>query len=181
MLLIRRSQMVALQFDTDLRWYESRLCSTYPAFAAAPAGQRLQWVRQGLQRATAAGLGRPQMLQFLSFEQTYHPGCLDDAAFAWARALLGDPDQSAEQRMKNLRHESVRKLLDAEACQEQAALAAAEEAEHPEQAEQAEQGDTAQDAEEAGAETASEAASGAADAGHPHAEPSSAAAQNRSQ
>jgi hypothetical protein len=158
MLLIRKSQMMALQLDADLRWYESRLCSTYPAFAAAPAGQRSQWVRQGVERATAAGLGRPQMLQFLSFEQTFHPDCLDDAAFDWARVLLGDPNQDAEQRMKNLRHESVRRLLDAEARQEQAALAAAEEAE---QAERDEQGHAAQ-------------------AGRPNAEPSGAAAQDRS-
>jgi hypothetical protein len=121
MLVIRDAQRAALQLDTDVRWYEGRLSQLYLSFAQAPAAQRQQWVREGVSRAKAAGLARAERLQFLCFEQTFFPGCLDTDEFTWARALLSQPGLPPAERMKALRHETILRLLQAE---EAAALAA---------------------------------------------------------
>jgi hypothetical protein len=117
LLLIRQEQIAALQLDTDMRWYDRQLADLYPGFAAAPAAQRLQWIRGGIDRAHAARLGRSEVFQFLCFEQTFHPGCLDEAGFEWARALLAPADSPAAERMKQLRHACIRRLLQLEAQQ----------------------------------------------------------------
>lgn len=123
LLLIRREQIAALQVDTDKRWYDRQLADLYPRLAAAPAARRLQWIADGMARASAAGLGRSEVFQFLCFEQTFHPGCLDDAGFEWARALLAQADSPAAERMKRLRHECIRRLLQQEAQQQTQATA----------------------------------------------------------
>lgn len=112
-------QVAALQRETDVLWYERHLAGLYPRFAAAPAAQRLQWIREGTERAMRNGLGRRELLQYLSFEQTFHPGCLEDEGFAWARELLSEPDKSPEERMKALRHETIRRLLKVDAESQQ--------------------------------------------------------------
>ncbi len=125
MLVIRDAQRAALQLDTDVRWFEGRLTQLYPAFAQAAASQRQQWVREGLARAKALGLTRAERLQFLCFEHTFFPGCLDTEAYAWARRLLVQPGVPPAERMKALRHETIHRLLH----EEQAALQAAQAAE----------------------------------------------------
>jgi hypothetical protein len=137
-LVIRGEQFAALQLDYDIRWYEGQLADLYPLFAAAAAGQRRQWVRKGIQRALAVGLSRSDFFQFLCFEQTFSPGCLDDPSFSWARLILAEPGKSSAERIKQLRHETIRRLLDAEAREEQEArqrLAAQAEAAQEEEAE----------------------------------------------
>ena len=121
MLVIRDAQRAAMQLDTDVRWYEGRLSQLYPAFAQAQAAHRQQWVREGVARAKAVGLTRAERLQFLCFEQTFFPGCLDTEDFAWARRLLVQPGVPPAERMKALRHETIQRLLQTE---EAAALAA---------------------------------------------------------
>ena len=137
-LVIRREQFAALQLDYDVRWYEGQLADLYPSFAAAPSGQRRQWIRQGIQRALAAGLSRPDFYQFLCFEHTFFPGCLQDPAFEWARRILAEPGKASAERIKKLRHETIRRLLDAEAREQQEAqqqLAAQAEAAQEEETE----------------------------------------------
>lgn len=121
MLVIRDAQRAALQLDTDVRWFEGRLSQLYVSFAQAPAAQRQQWVREGVARAKAVGLTRAERLQFLCFEQTFFPGCLDTDDFTWARALLVQPGLPPAERMKALRQQTIQRLLQAE---EAAALAA---------------------------------------------------------
>jgi hypothetical protein len=125
-LVIRREQIAALQLASDVSWYESQLVDTYPAFAAASASQRSEWISGGIRRASAAGLSRPEIFQFLCFEQTFAPNCLEQPSFEWARRLLDQPEKSSADRMKSLRHETIRRLLEIEARQEaEDALAAA--------------------------------------------------------
>jgi hypothetical protein len=121
-LVIRQAQMAALQRDSDVRWYEAQLCGLYPQFAEAPAQQRFRWVREGIERASAARLGRDDFFQFLCFEQTFHPGCLQEPGFEWARQLLSQTGKEPGECMKQLRQESVRRLLQIEAEQERAEL-----------------------------------------------------------
>jgi hypothetical protein len=120
-LVIRGEQFAALQLDYDVRWYEGQLADLYPFFAAAASGQRREWIRMGIQRALAVGLSRSDFFQFLCFEQTFSPGCLDDRSFAWARLILAEPGKSSGERIKQLRHETIRRLLEAEAREEQEA------------------------------------------------------------
>jgi hypothetical protein len=120
-LVIRGEQFAALQLDYDIRWYEGQLADLYPFFAAAASGQRREWVRMGIQRALAVGLSRSDFFQFLCFEQTFSPGCLDDPSFAWARLILAEPGKSSAERIKQLRHETIRRLLEAETREEQEA------------------------------------------------------------
>src|SRR5437764_4382113 len=117
-LVIRRNQLAALQLASDVRWYENQLAATYPAFAAASAAQRNEWVAGGIRRATAVGLVRPEIFQFLCFEQAIAPNCLDQPAFDWARRLLEQPGKTPAERMKSLRQETIRRLLELEAQQE---------------------------------------------------------------
>jgi hypothetical protein len=79
-------------------------------------------------------LSRSDFFQFLCFEQTFSPGCLDDPSFAWARLILAEPGKSSAERIKQLRHETIRRLLEAETreereAEEQLAARAAEAAE----------------------------------------------------
>ena len=90
MLVIGGKQMAALQRDSDERWYDGRLTELYPSFAEAPPVTRMQWIREGVERAAGFGLARPDHFQFLCFEQTYAPGCVHDPAFEWARLILAD-------------------------------------------------------------------------------------------
>lgn len=120
-LVIRGEQFAALQLDYDIRWYEVQLADLYPFFAAAASGQRREWIRMGIQRALAVGLSRSGFFQFLCFEQTFSPGCLDDPSFAWARLILAEPGKSSAERIKQLRHETIRRLLEAAAREEQGA------------------------------------------------------------
>jgi hypothetical protein len=123
-LVIRGVQEEVLQREVDVRWFVDRLAHMYPDFAAAPVEQRFRWVREGIERATAARLGRDALFQFLCFEQTFQPGCLDEAEFRWARELLVQPGKSPAQSMKDLRHETIRRLLQREAAMEQEAAQA---------------------------------------------------------
>jgi hypothetical protein len=118
-LVIRREQLAMLQLDYDIRWYEGQLVGLYPSFAEATSRQRLEWIRKGIQRALGFGLSRPDFFQFLCFEQTFSPGCLDDPSFDWARLILAESNKSSEERIKELRHETIRRLLEAEAREEQ--------------------------------------------------------------
>jgi len=120
-LVIRREQLATLQLDYDIRWYEGQLAGLYPSFAEASSGQRLEWIRKGIQRALGFRLSRPDFLQFLCFEQTFFPGCLDDPSFDWARLILAEGSKGSEERIKQLRHETIRRLLEAEAREEQIA------------------------------------------------------------
>jgi hypothetical protein len=124
MLVIRDVQRAALQLDTDTRWFEGRLSQLYASFAQASASQRQQWIREGVARAKAVGLTRAERLQFLCFEQTFFPGCLDTEEFAWARRLLAQPGVPPAERMKAVRHETIRRLLQAEEAAVLAARAA---------------------------------------------------------
>ena len=119
-LVIRKEQLAAFQLDSDVRWYEGQLADLYPPFAAAPSAERSQWIHEGIRRAAAVGLGRPEVFQFLCFEQTFSPGCLEDPAFEWARHILAEPGESSADRMKHLRHETIRRLLDLEAREQPA-------------------------------------------------------------
>jgi hypothetical protein len=139
-LVIRRNQLAEMQLASDVRWYESQLANTYPAFAAASAAQRNEWVTGGIRRATAAGLLRPEIFQFLCFEQTFAPNCLEQPSFDWARRLLEQSGTSAE-RMKSLRQETIRRLLELEARQEAEKAAAAAEAELEKEDEEVEESD----------------------------------------
>jgi len=121
-LVIRKEQMAALQLDTDIRWYEGQLAELYPAFAAASFERRREWIRGGIRRAAAAGLQRPEFFQFLCFEQTFSPDCLDQASFDWARRILSEPGKPSADRARLLRRESIRRLLELE--QEEEARAA---------------------------------------------------------
>jgi len=125
-LVIRRAQFTALQLATDRRWYESQLAELYPTFAQATSSQRREWVDGGIRRAREVGLGRAEILQFLCFEQTFSPDCLSEPSFEWARRLLDDRDKVPAVRMKQLRQETIRRLLDVEARQESEAALAAE-------------------------------------------------------
>ena len=125
MLVIRSVQEAALQREADVRWFVDRLGQMYPDFAQAPIEQRFRWVREGIGRASAARLERDDFFQFLCFEQTFQPGCLDDQAFQCASDLLAQPGKEPSQRMKDLRHETIRRLLQREADLEQAAVQAA--------------------------------------------------------
>lgn len=118
MLVIREEQFAALRIDHDMRWYEGQLADLYPSFAAAASGQRREWIRKGIQCALAVGLSRSDFFQFLCFEQTFSPGCLDDPSFSWARRILAEPGKSSAERIKQLRHETIRRLLEAEAREE---------------------------------------------------------------
>jgi hypothetical protein len=118
-LVIRKEQFAALQLRSDVRWYEGQLAELYPPFAAAPHAQRLEWINGGLQRASAAGLGRPDFFQFLCFEQTFSPGCIEESPFEWARSILTEPGKSSADRIKRLRQETIRHLLEIEAREEQ--------------------------------------------------------------
>lgn len=124
-LVIRKEQMAALQLDFDIRWYVRQLAELYPDFAAAPAAQRHQWVREGIRRANAWELNRSEFFQFLCFEQTCSPGCVDLPSFDWARQILSDKSQGSADRMKRLRQRTIRRLLEVEAAQELAAEASA--------------------------------------------------------
>ena len=119
-LVIRKEQFAALQLDSDVRWYEGQLADLYPPFAAAPFAQRREWIHRGIQRARAYGLHRPDFFPFLCFEQTFSPGCLENPAFEWARHLLTEPDKTSADRVKHLRHESIRRLLEVEAGEQRA-------------------------------------------------------------
>jgi len=136
MFVIRKEQMTALQLDSDVRWYECQIADLYPSFAAASFAQRRQWINGGIQRALAAGLTRLEFLQFLCFEQTFSPGCLEKPSFEWACRILAEPGKTSAERIKRLRQESIRHLLDIEAREQQAGEAsAAEEVEvEPEEA-----------------------------------------------
>lgn len=127
-LVIRQPQLAALQFDTDLRWYQRRLAELYPDFAAATVAQQHGWIVQSLQRARDAGLTRLEYFQFLCFEQTFSPASLADPSLDWARLLLTDADKSPGDRMKGVRQETIRRLIQIEAQAEQAALHADDEA-----------------------------------------------------
>ncbi len=131
MLVIRAQQMAVLSFEADAEWCDQQLANIYPAFAAAPVADRRKWTSEGLERALKLNIERAEYLQFLCFEQTYSPGCLEQPSFEWARRILAEPKSSAE-RMKRLRRETIRRLLELEARQE-AEKALAEE-EEPEQA-----------------------------------------------
>jgi hypothetical protein len=120
-LVIRDAQMKALQLATDERWYDRQLACLYPEFADAAAPQRRCWIREGISRALDIHLDRSEIFQFLCFEQTFGPGCLDDAQFEWARKLLEQADKPPGERMTALRHESIRRLLLLEAELEQSA------------------------------------------------------------
>jgi hypothetical protein len=121
-LVIRGAQEQALQREVDVDWFVNRLGEMYPGFAEAPVEQRFRWVREGIRRATAARLGRDDFFQFLCFEQTFQPGCLEDPEYGWARELLAQPGKEPAQCMKDLRHETIRRLLRRELAQEQAAV-----------------------------------------------------------
>ncbi len=121
-LVIRQRQLAALQFDTDLRWYQRRLAELYPDFAVATVAQQHDWIVQSLQRARDAGLTRLEYFQFLCFEQTFAPASLADPSLDWAHLLLTEADKSPGDRMKQLRQETIRRLLMIEAQAEQAAL-----------------------------------------------------------
>ena len=131
-LVIRREQFAALQLASDVRWYESQLMDTYPTFAAASAAERSEWINGGIRRASAAGLSRPDIFQFLCFEQTFAPNCLEQPSFEWARRLLDQPGKSSADRMKSLRQETIRRLLELEAQQEAEKAAAAAEVDEEE-------------------------------------------------
>lgn len=121
MLVIRKEQLEALQVASDYRWYGERLADLYPAFAVAGGAQQGRWVHDGVERAKAYGVERGEMLQFLCFEQTFYPGCLQDEAFAWARAILSDGERNAAERVKRLRHATIDRLLEQEAAEEEEA------------------------------------------------------------
>lgn len=121
-LVIRQPQLAALQFDTDLRWYQRRLAELYPDFAAATVAQQHGWIVQSLQRARDAGLTRLEYFQFLCFEQTFSPASLADPSLDWAHLLLTEADKSPGDRMKGVRQETIRRLIQIEAQAEQAAL-----------------------------------------------------------
>ena len=120
-LVIRKEQLAALQQDCDTRWYDSRLAELYPSFAEAAAAERRERIRQGIRRAIRCGLQRPDFLQFLCFEQTFSPGCLDEPDFEWARDILTGPGETSADRVKRLRHETIRRLLEIEDLDERAA------------------------------------------------------------
>ncbi len=131
MLVIRDQQMAVLGFDADAAWCEEKLANLYPAFAGASAAERRKQTRGGLRRALKLNIERAEYLQFLCFEQTFPPGCLEEPSFEWARRILAEP-KSSNERMKRLRRETIRRLLELEARQEaEKALAGEEE---PEQA-----------------------------------------------
>lgn len=121
-LVIRQPQLAALQFDTDLRWYQRRLAELYPDFAAATVARQHDWIVQSLQRARDAGLTRLEYFQFLCFEQTFAPASLADPALDWARLLLTEADKTPGDRIKQLRQETIRRLIQIEAQAELAAL-----------------------------------------------------------
>jgi hypothetical protein len=110
-LVIRQEQMAALQFDLDVRWYESQLMPLYPGFAEASAKDRRQWIRGALKRAASFQINRADSFQFLCFEQTFSEGCWEQADFEWARRILTDPAKSSADRVKRLRQEAIRHLL----------------------------------------------------------------------
>ena len=125
-LVIRKEQMAALQLDTDIRWYEGQLADLYPAFAAASFEQRREWIKSGIRRAAAAGLQRPEFFQFLCFEQTFSPDCLEQPSFDWARRILSEPGKPSADRARLLRRESIRHLLEMEQEEEARAAEAVE-------------------------------------------------------
>jgi len=114
-LVIRAEQFEALQFESDLRWYANQLAGLYPSFAEASHTQRLQSVKDGIRRASAFGLQRPDFLQYLCFEQTFSHHWMEDATFQWARRILGEPGRSSGERVKKLRQQSIRYLVEIEA------------------------------------------------------------------
>jgi hypothetical protein len=111
--------MAALQVGSDIRWYDRALADLYPPFAAAPFAQRRQWIQEGILRASGFDLNRSEILQFLCFEQTFTPGCLDTPSFAWARRILAEPGKPSADRVKLLRQQSIRRLLETEARESQ--------------------------------------------------------------
>ncbi len=121
LLTIRQAQFDALQRESDIGWYDQQLEALYPQFAQAPATQRREWIDAGLRRAAAYGLHRPEHFQFLCFEQTFAPGSLDTPAFEWAQRILSEPAVSSSERVKRLRQQSIRHLLDVEAREEEIA------------------------------------------------------------
>lgn len=127
-LVIRQAQMSALQLEMDGRWYDTELAALYPSFAAATSTERRQWVEQGLKRAAGFGLARPEFFQFLCFEQTFFPGCLEAPEYQWAREILNTRDQNAAERMKRLRQKTIARLIDIETQLENAEQAKAAEA-----------------------------------------------------
>jgi hypothetical protein len=121
LMTIRQAQFDMLQRESDIRWYDQQLEALYPQFAAAPAALRREWIDAGLRRAAAYGLQRPEHFQFLCLEQTFAPGSLDTPAFEWAHRILSEPAVSSAERVKRLRQESIRHLLDVEAREEETA------------------------------------------------------------
>lgn len=119
-LLIRKEQFEVLQMDSDLRWYERELVKHYPSFAEAPCAQRLKWVRDAVQRGLGHGVTRADLLQYLCFEQTFPYDALQNPEFEWARRILSDPELTSGDRVKRLRQQSIRCLLELEARQLQA-------------------------------------------------------------
>ena len=119
LLTIRQAQFDQMQRESDIRWYDQQLAGLYPGFADASSAQRREWIDAGLRRASRFGLQRADCFQFLCFEQTFTPGTIDEASFAWARDILQDRESKPTERMKRLRQESIKRLLDAEALEEQ--------------------------------------------------------------
>lgn len=115
---IRREQFDAMQREWDIRWFQERLQGMYPSFAEASLIQQREWLDSGLRRATAYGLDRADVFQFLCFEQTFERGSLDQPAFAWARDILSAADVTSAERVKRLRQRTINMLLEQEALDE---------------------------------------------------------------
>ncbi len=119
-LVIRKKQFEAFQLDSDVRWYESQLAELYPTFARASNAHRLQCVKGGIKRGLAFGLDRPDFLQYLCFEQTFSQDWMENPTLEWARRVLAEPGRSSAERIKSLRQQSIRYLLEIEARERQA-------------------------------------------------------------
>jgi hypothetical protein len=118
MIVIREQQLAVLTFDADTDWCVGKLAALYPPFAASPPAEQRQWTSDALERALKFRIERREYLQYLAFEQTFLPAKVDQPSLEWARRILQEPGKSSTDRMKRLRRETIRYLLELEARQE---------------------------------------------------------------
>ena len=131
MIVIREQQLAMLSFEADTDWCAGKLAELYPSFAASPAAERRKWTAGALERALKFRIERREYLQYLAFEQTFLPATVDQPSLEWARRILQEPGKSSTDRMKRLRRDTVRYLLELEARQEAEKALAEEEPAEP--------------------------------------------------